>query len=83
MPHGSGGVDEVNHEIDIDEMGFGVTFATLNTTKKAPRDPAPDVPTGEISTWAITYLKSHRAVVEPIVGALTDSARDAFIQYLS
>lgn len=37
------GTDAALHDADIDELVFGVSFAGLNTCKKAPKDYAPNV----------------------------------------
>lgn len=48
--------DDVNAEVDIDQMSFGVGFTPLNTIRKSPTDPWPQ--TGaDLKVWVGSYLK--------------------------
>lgn len=42
-------------EADVDDLGFGVGFTQLNTCRKTPQDPFPDV--GDVKAWVGGYLK--------------------------
>ncbi|KAF8457248.1 armadillo-type protein [Terfezia claveryi] len=58
VPQGPAGADDLSHEADLDEMGFAVTFSTLNTTKKPATDPAPEVPMSGVRAWVIENFKN-------------------------
>ncbi|OQE21646.1 hypothetical protein PENSTE_c011G09365 [Penicillium steckii] len=48
--------DDLNAEVDIDQMSFGVGFTPLNTIRKSPTDPWPQ--TGaDLKVWVGSYLK--------------------------
>ena len=57
VPQGPSATDDLSHEADLDEMGFGVAFSTLNTTKKAVQDPAPGVPMAGLRDWVVANFK--------------------------
>ena len=46
---------DVIKEYDVEDMAFGVGFTQLNTIKKTPADPFPDVV--DVKRWVGTYLK--------------------------
>ena len=74
---------DVIQEVDIDETSFVVTFSSLSTTKKAPRDPAPEVSTAELKSWVSQNLKNSRARVQPFIMQMVDGARDQLLPYLA
>ncbi|KAF2274253.1 Cse1-domain-containing protein [Westerdykella ornata] len=47
--------DDIIPDADVDELGFGVGFTPLNTCKRPPRDPFPEVT--DVKSWVGTYLK--------------------------
>ncbi|KAF2119186.1 CAS/CSE protein [Lophiotrema nucula] len=48
-------VDDIIPDQDVDEVGFGVGFTQLNTCKKPPRDPFPEI--ADLKVWVGQYLK--------------------------
>ena len=48
-------LDDSIPDVDADELGFGVDFTQLNTCRKLPRDPWPDVT--DTKKWVGTYLR--------------------------
>ena len=60
VPQGSAGADDLSHEADLDDMGFAVTFSTLNTTKKPETDPAPEVLMSDVRAWVIENFQNSR-----------------------
>lgn len=58
VPQGPTGGDGLSHEADLDELGFAVTFSTLNTTKKPAPDPAPEVPMSGLRSWVIDNFRN-------------------------
>ena len=60
VPRGPASADDPSHEADLDEMGFAVTFSTLNTTKKPAADPAPEVPMSAVRNWVIECFKNSQ-----------------------
>ena len=59
VPQGPAG-DDLSHEADLDEMGFAVTFSTLNTTRKPAADPAPEVSMPYVRAWVIENFKNSQ-----------------------
>jgi exportin-2 (importin alpha re-exporter) len=47
--------DDIIVDQDVDDLGFGVGFTQLNTTRKPPRDWFPEIP--DVKVWAGQYLK--------------------------
>jgi exportin-2 (importin alpha re-exporter) len=47
--------DDIIADQDVDDLGFGVGFTQLNTTRKAPRDPFPEIT--DVKAWVGEYLK--------------------------
>jgi exportin-2 (importin alpha re-exporter) len=47
--------DDVIPDVDVDELGFGVGFTQLNTCKKPPRDPFPEI--ADVKAWVGQYLR--------------------------
>ncbi|KAF8468906.1 Cse1-domain-containing protein [Kalaharituber pfeilii] len=60
VPQGPAFTDDVSHEADLDETGFAVSFSTLNTTKRLPKDPAPEVPMAGLRGWVIGEFKKSK-----------------------
>jgi exportin-2 (importin alpha re-exporter) len=46
--------DDVIPDADVEDVGFGVGFTALNTCKKPPQDPFPEVQ--DVKRWAGQYL---------------------------
>ncbi|KAF2146096.1 uncharacterized protein K452DRAFT_263646 [Aplosporella prunicola CBS 121167] len=51
--------DDIIPDADVDDLGFGVGFTQLNTCRKAPQDPFPDV--ADVRAWVGGYLKAADA----------------------
>ncbi|KAF2810847.1 Cse1-domain-containing protein [Mytilinidion resinicola] len=51
--------DDIVPDQDVDDLSFGVGFTQLNTCKKVPRDPFPEI-TG-VRNWVGQYLKTADA----------------------
>ena len=47
--------DDIIPDADVDELSFGVGFTQLNTCKKVPKDPYPDIT--DVKAWVGQYLK--------------------------
>lgn len=60
------------HEADIDEMVFGVSFASLNTCRKPARDFAPAVT--DVRSFVQEKLKEAAAKDQGAFGALVGGA---------
>lgn len=78
--------DDIIPDADVDELGFGVGFTQLNTCKKAPRDPFPEIP--DVKAWVGHYLKDADArhggrVVKILQERLDDTSKQALAAYLS
>ncbi|KAK7535633.1 CAS/CSE protein [Phyllosticta citricarpa] len=71
---------------DVDDLGFGVGFTQLNTCKKAPVDPFPEV--GEVKKWVGQYLRDADARNNGRVGSyvqsrLSEQARTALMETMA
>jgi len=78
--------DDIIPDADVDELGFGVGFTQLNTCKKAPRDPFPEIT--DIKNWVGGYLKGadqrHQGRIGKIVQERLDAeSKQALVGYLS
>ncbi|KAJ5109859.1 hypothetical protein N7532_002504 [Penicillium argentinense] len=79
--------DDVNAEVDIDQMAFGVGFTPLNTIRASPKDPWPE--TGaDLKAWVGTYLKEadkkHGGRVSQMAQSrLDDQAKAVLSSYIS
>ncbi|KAI4914291.1 uncharacterized protein J4E92_009705 [Alternaria infectoria] len=78
--------DDIIPDADVDELGFGVGFTQLNTCKKAPRDPFPDIT--DVKAWVAEYLKDADArhggrIVKIVQERLDDVSKQALAAYLS
>lgn len=77
--------DDMIADADVDEVGFGVGFTPLNTCKKPPRDPFPEIP--DIKGWVGMYLKDansrHNGRVASIMQERLDPvSKQALAEYL-
>ncbi|CAJ2507313.1 Uu.00g084990.m01.CDS01 [Anthostomella pinea] len=80
-----GAGDEVVHEADVDDIGFGLGFTPLNTCKKSPRDDFPEVQ--EIQPWVRQYLTDanarHNGAIAGYMDRLSDEGKQALAMYVS
>jgi exportin-2 (importin alpha re-exporter) len=63
-------------------LGFGVGFTQLNTTRRAPRDPFPEIT--DVKLWVGEYLKQADArtggrIAGFVQGRLGEQARGALV----
>jgi exportin-2 (importin alpha re-exporter) len=77
--------DDIIPDADVDEVGFGVGFTQLNTCKKAPRDPFPEI--ADVRQWVSQYLKDADSRHGGRIGKLVQERLDpqtqqALQQYL-
>ncbi|KAL5115817.1 importin-alpha export receptor [Pleosporales sp. CAS-2024a] len=77
--------DDMIPDADVDEVGFGVGFTQLNTCRRAPRDPFPDIT--DIKAWVGQYLKDanarHNGRISSIVQERLDEvSKQALAEYL-
>ncbi|KAF2397121.1 Cse1-domain-containing protein [Trichodelitschia bisporula] len=74
--------DDAIAEQDVDDLSFGVGFTQLNTCKKLPRDPFPEIP--DVTAWVGTYLQTADQRHSGRIGAyvkdrLSDNARQTLM----
>lgn len=77
--------DDIIPDADVDEVGFGVGFTQLNTCRKAPRDPFPEIT--DIKQWVGQYLKDANErhsgrIVKIVQERLDDVSKQALAGYL-
>ncbi|KAH8726028.1 CAS/CSE protein [Phaeosphaeriaceae sp. PMI808] len=77
--------DDIIPDADVDEVGFGVGFTQLNTCKKPPRDPFPEIE--DVKAWVGQYLKNanerHGGRIVAIVQERLDPvSKQALAEYL-
>ncbi|KAF2263655.1 Cse1-domain-containing protein [Lojkania enalia] len=77
--------DDIIPDQDVDEVGFGVGFTQLNTCKKAPRDPFPEIK--DVKAWVGLYLKdantrSGGRIVNLVQERLAPDVKAALAGYL-
>jgi exportin-2 (importin alpha re-exporter) len=77
--------DDLIPDADVDEVGFGVGFTQLNTCKKPPRDPFPEIV--DVREWVGQYLKDantrHNGRIVSIVQERLDPvSKQALAEYL-
>jgi exportin-2 (importin alpha re-exporter) len=77
--------DDIIPDADVDEVGFGVGFTQLNTCKKPPRDPFPEI--ADVREWVGQYLKDanrrHNGRIVSIVQERVDPvSKQALAEYL-
>jgi exportin-2 (importin alpha re-exporter) len=78
--------DDIIPDADVDELGFGVGFTQLNTCKKAPRDPFPEI--ADVKQWVGQYLKDadsrhNGRIVKIVQERLDETSKQALAGYLS
>lgn len=78
--------DDIIPDADVDEVGFGVGFTQLNTCKKAPRDPFPEIT--DVKAWVGQYLKDANSRHSDKIGKLVQERlqpelQQALSQYLN
>ncbi|RMZ67072.1 chromosome segregation cse1 [Pyrenophora seminiperda CCB06] len=78
--------DDIIPDADVDELGFGVGFTQLNTCRKAPRDPFPEI--ADVKQWVGQYLKDADSrhsgrIVKIVQERLDDTSKQALAGYLS
>lgn len=77
--------DDIIPDADVDELGFGVGFTQLNTCKKAPRDPFPEIT--DVKNWVGQYLKDANSrhngrIVQIVQERLDPQLKQALAAYL-
>jgi exportin-2 (importin alpha re-exporter) len=77
--------DDVIADQDVDGVGFGVGFTQLNTCKRPPKDPFPEIT--DVKAWVGQYLKEGNTrhngrVVQLVQERLDAETRGALAQYL-
>ncbi|KAF2688443.1 Cse1-domain-containing protein [Lentithecium fluviatile CBS 122367] len=77
--------DDVIPDADVDELGFGVGFTQLNTCKKQPKDPFPEIT--DVKAWVGRYLKEANTrhngkIVQLVQERLAPDVKQALAQYL-
>lgn len=78
--------DDLVIEQDVEDTGFGVGFTQLNTIRKPPTDPFPDVT--DLRKWVGQYLKSadqqHGGRISKVVNeSLSDDAKKVLSAYMA
>jgi exportin-2 (importin alpha re-exporter) len=77
--------DDIIPDADVDELSFGVGFTQLNTCKKAPRDPYPEIQ--DVKAWVGQYLKdangrTNGKIVTLVQQRLSPEVKQALAEYL-
>lgn len=77
--------DDIIPDADVDELGFGVGFTPLNTCKKPPRDPFPEIT--DVKAWVGQYLKDANSrhngrIVKIVQERLDPVSKQALAEYL-
>ncbi|KAF2128898.1 Cse1-domain-containing protein [Dothidotthia symphoricarpi CBS 119687] len=77
--------DDIIPDADVDELGFGVGFTQLNTCKKAPRDPFPEIT--DVKEWIKHYLRDANSrhngrIVQIVQQRLDQQLQHALAEYL-
>jgi exportin-2 (importin alpha re-exporter) len=77
--------DDFIADQDVDEVGFGVGFTQLNTCKKPPKDPFPEIT--DVKAWVGQYLKAadtrHSGRISKLVQERLDTqVQQVLAQYL-
>ena len=77
--------DDVIPDQDVDEIGFGVGFTPLNTCKKVPRDPFPEIV--NVKAWVSQFLRDANTrhngrIVQLVQERLTPETRAALAEYI-
>ncbi|KAF1961239.1 Cse1-domain-containing protein [Byssothecium circinans] len=77
--------DDFIADQDVDELGFGAGFTQLNTCKKLPKDPFPDIT--DVKAWVGQYLKEANTrhngrIVKLVQERLDPATKQVLAQYL-
>ncbi|KAF2785572.1 Cse1-domain-containing protein [Melanomma pulvis-pyrius CBS 109.77] len=77
--------DDIIPDADMDELSFGVGFTQLNTCKKPPRDPYPEIT--DVKAWVGRYLKdantkTNGKIVNLVQERLGPDVKQALAEYL-
>jgi exportin-2 (importin alpha re-exporter) len=77
--------DDIIPDADVDEVSFGVGFTQLNTCKKAPRDPYPEIK--DVKAWVGQYLKdangrTNNRIATLVQERLAPEVKHALAEYL-
>jgi exportin-2 (importin alpha re-exporter) len=77
--------DDIIPDADVDEVSFGVGFTQLNTCKKPPRDPYPEIK--DVKAWVGQYLKeangrTNGKIVALVQQRLSPAVKQALAEYL-
>ncbi|CAI6333968.1 unnamed protein product [Periconia digitata] len=77
--------DDVIADQDVDEVGFGVGFTQLNTCKRPPKDPFPEIT--DVKAWVGQYLKEGNTrhggrIVKLVQERLDVQTKGVLAQYL-
>lgn len=74
--------DDVIEDRDVDELGFGAAFTPLNTCKRPPVDPFPEVQ--DVRAWVGKYLREadqrHQGRVAQFVQSKLDAGSKAALE---
>ncbi|KAF2180236.1 Cse1-domain-containing protein [Zopfia rhizophila CBS 207.26] len=78
--------DDIIPDQDVDEVGFGVGFTQLNTCKRQPRDPFPEVT--DVKSWVGRYMREangrHSGRISRLVEErLSPQAKAGLAEYLA
>ncbi|TKA62181.1 hypothetical protein B0A49_09862 [Cryomyces minteri] len=77
--------DDIIPDQDVDDSAFGVGFTQLNTCKKPPLDPYPEI--ADVKSWVGAYLKEADArhgqrISGFIQERLSPEARSTLVTYM-
>ncbi|KAF2204358.1 Cse1-domain-containing protein [Delitschia confertaspora ATCC 74209] len=77
--------DDIIPDQDVDEVGFGVGFTQLNTCRKAPKDPFPEMT--NVKAWVGQFLKESNTrhggrIVKLVQERLSPQVQQALAEYL-
>jgi len=77
--------DDIIPDQDVDEVGFGVGFTQLNTCRKVPRDPFPDIV--NLKAWVRQYMQEANTrhngrIVQLVQERLTAETQQALAEYI-
>lgn len=75
--------DDIMPEADVDDLSFGVGFTQLNSCRKAPQDPFPEML--DVKRWVGEYLKqadqrNGGRISQFVQERLSEEAKTALIQ---
>ncbi|KAF1990883.1 Cse1-domain-containing protein [Aulographum hederae CBS 113979] len=77
--------DDAIAEQDVDDLSFGVGFTQLNTIKRPPKDPFPEI--GDVKAWVGQYLteadrKENGRIVAFVNERLSPEAKQTLVAYM-